>query len=94
MSEIRSRVKPGDVCFFTVAGAGDFPMDMLRYDHCWPASSEDAAKLAVGAYSEPLGQRSIVLACKPGDNWRNVPTHRRWSSFNWTTSGLRNSERE
>ena len=28
--------------FATVSGIGRFPMDMLRYDHCWPRHSEDA----------------------------------------------------
>lgn len=94
MTAIRKRVKPGQACYFTVAGSGDFPIDMLRYDRCWPASSDDAGNIAGGAYSEPRGQRTVTLACQPGDNWRSMPTHGRWSSFGWTTGGLRESERE
>lgn len=94
MGEITKRVKPGETCYFTVAGAGDFPFDMLRYDACWPASSADATALSGGAHSESMPQRQIVLACKPGDNWRFVPTHGRWNSFTWTAGALRYSERD
>jgi len=30
---------------YTVEGTGTFPTDMLRYDHCWPSSSECAAEV-------------------------------------------------
>lgn len=96
MSEIRRRVKPGDVCYFTVAGTGEFPLDMLRYDSCWPARSEDALAIGDSSYAKAEGRDlskvwQIVLACKPGDNWSSVPTHGRWKSFTWTASGLRSS---
>ena len=58
---------------FTVIGSGPFPFDMLRYDCCWPYSSEDASRL-------PLeGRRKVTLA----SGRRGSPTHARWESFGW-----------
>lgn len=31
---------------FTVRGRGEFPLDMLRYDSCWPRSGEDVMVLS------------------------------------------------
>jgi hypothetical protein len=56
---------------FAVEGRGDFPADMLRYDHCWPATE---------AMSRLLGQshnRVIYLKGLTG------PTPARWASFGW-----------
>lgn len=58
---------------FTVKGNGMFPIDMLRYDNCWPATSEDAAKLA------GRGPREVTL----GTRNRTAPTVGRWPSFMW-----------
>lgn len=85
---IRKNVKPGATCFFAVTGSGDFPFDMLRYDSCWPACESESAKIAIGSYAEPLGMRTVALACKPGDNWRSVPNVKRWHSFGWKASDL------
>lgn len=60
---------------FKVVGRGDFPYDMLRHDSAWPATPEDASKLAtsnvrrvVHLYSvQPLGTPSVG----------------RWDSFGW-----------
>jgi len=64
---------------YFVSGTGEFPFDMLRYDSCWPATGEDAAKIAL-----PFGDanrrkvRSIRLrSYRP-------PTVARWSSFTWS----------
>ena len=58
---------------YVVTGRGEFPLDMLRYDACWPASSSDVAKME--AVREP---RSIVMASY------NAPTTGRWLSFGWS----------
>ena len=64
---------------YTVRGRGDFPFDMLRYDHCWPA--------------EETRNGSLGLAHGPGDfvHERDIhlvgldsPTGARWRSFGWT----------
>ena len=31
---------------FTVQGSGEFPIDMLRHDSCWPAQPADSALVA------------------------------------------------
>ena len=68
---------------FTVEGSGNFPLDMLRYDCCYPVSSEDAAKLDSNPH-EPAcyrGRREIKLRM---DDSSHGPTVDRWASFNWT----------
>lgn len=60
---------------FTVHGAGKFPLDMLRYDECWPLTGEDAAAIASG----DRHHRSITLVTEN----RSGPTQGRWGSFSW-----------
>lgn len=58
---------------FQVQGHGTFPMDMLRYDICWPASEWDSGRLP----GEAGHVRTITLkGLKP-------PTFARWRSFGW-----------
>ena len=60
---------------FIVEGSGVFPMDMLRYDACWPA---------VGASAELIrykGKRTITL-----NTWNVGITPDRWRSFGWTVT--------
>ena len=40
---------------FAVRGSGIFPFDMLRYDRCWPNTSDDATTMA------DKGMREITL---------------------------------
>lgn len=62
---------------FTVRGKGRFPVDMLRYDKCWPATQDDAEVMAE-VISEPvIGVVNIKLVtCIE-------PTPDRWKSFGW-----------
>lgn len=60
---------------FVVEGSGEFPFDMLRYDSCWPATAEDAAKLQ----SFYRDKRRVELR---SDGYM-TPTPERWASFNW-----------
>lgn len=62
---------------FTVSGFGDFPFDMLRYDACWPADGESAAKMH---HSYNRERREVKL--RTTDLGRI--TRARWSSFLWT----------
>lgn len=66
---------------YFVTGRGEFPVDMLRYDCCWPATGSDAALLD----DQP------VSIDKPSRENRSVrmhsyrePTIDRWSSFGWS----------
>ena len=68
---------------FTVEGIGPFPMDMARYDACYPASQHDGTMIEA-SYDrryEPKLMRLIRLrsTLKP-------PTEGRWKSFGWTVS--------
>jgi len=68
---------------FTVAPKwklAPFPIDMLRYDECFPATERDAAKIYHSINSDHDGS-SITVACYCGRGWR--PTSRRWESFSW-----------
>ena len=58
---------------YIVTGRGAFPIDMLRYDMCWPCSSSDVAKME--AEHEP---RSIAMRSY------SAPTIERWKSFGWS----------
>jgi hypothetical protein len=60
-----------------VVGAGRFPLDMLRYDQCVPATPDDT--LAV-ASAEPGARRVRLLRFAP-DGVR--PSSARWASFGW-----------
>lgn len=60
---------------YYVTGGGQFPLDMLRYDRCWPAGGEDAAKLD---WTGQPGFRSVKMQS------HREPTIDRWSSFQWS----------
>ena len=62
---------------FTVEGSGHFPLDMLRYDKCYPASSADVARIMDDR------QRTIRLMTHA----RHAPSHGRWNSFLWGVTG-------
>ena len=72
---------------FTVEGSGDFPIDMLRYDHCYPATSTQSAiipqdaeqrrvRLAISLYSTKTNMDRCI---KSGI----LPCVERWKSFGW-----------
>lgn len=67
---------------FTVAGSGEFPFDMLRYDCAWPATSADANKVGMECRDVRArdSRRVINLLCL--HSWRR-PTIGRWESFGW-----------
>lgn len=69
---------------FTVTGRGRFPMDMLRYDHCFPDSSEDAAKITRCLEAPDAEEVSIKLISYFGHP--NKPTVQRWRSFSWNVT--------
>jgi hypothetical protein len=62
----------------TVRGNGQFPVDMLRYDRCWPASEQDSYKMSRD-WAE--GVRDVVLLTDHDRIWQ--PTVGRWRSFTW-----------
>lgn len=66
-------IRPVD---FTVEGCGAFPVDMLRYDGCFPVDTADA-----NAMVDEVGRRKIKL--RSYQFHAGVPTVARWESFNW-----------
>lgn len=67
--------------YFVVEGTGTFPVDMLRYDSCWPLY-ESGAKSAYNILTpESLKDRAqprqvALMSRKP-------PMRARWQSFGW-----------
>jgi hypothetical protein len=65
---------------FTVKGKGHFPMDMLRYDGCFPRDSRDVERLTYFEQDDPA--RTITLITRTTLKvW--TPTAARWASFGW-----------
>lgn len=62
----------------TVEGAGQFPIDMLRYDQAFPASEADSAII-----SQQADQRVVNLERISGVNIPAGATLGRWASFGW-----------
>jgi hypothetical protein len=68
------------VVTFTVTGRFPFPMDMLRYDGCYPTDSDSAAEIR--ASIEQVENRIYTVRLE--SSYVHVPTERRWHSFLWT----------
>lgn len=70
---------------FKVNGKGLFPMDMLRYDRCYPAGPESVAAIVQRTSADGLSQperRDAVLCHVTSDrHWK--PEDGRWTSFGW-----------
>lgn len=71
---------------FTVQGRGPFPVDMLRYDECWPIDADSVSTIAAaspGALSQSdpshLARRRVRLTTIRPDG----PSVGRWDSFGW-----------
>ena len=68
---------------FKVRGMGEFPFDMLRYDHCWPAHEGEAGGLNLGVDDAKYFQAREVKLVRDVDDKRREPTNDRWRSFGW-----------
>jgi hypothetical protein len=66
--------------FFIVEGAGSFPLDMLRYDSCFPAEESQSSKI-----EDHRRERRAILLCRRGVN-PELQAHAlaRWHSFGWS----------
>lgn len=62
---------------FVVSGTTPFPIDMLRYDECWPSTSGDVAAIVTDRHRDNGPLRIELVGIKP-------PTIGRWRSFSWT----------
>lgn len=72
----------------------EFPIDMLRYDSCFPSTQTDVGKMnkrmhrqITAMWSEssrgnfPMNVETITVTHYGEKNW--VPTKDRWQSFGW-----------
>lgn len=66
---------------FTVKGRGAFPIDMLRYDRCTPASETDS--FVIRRSYESGGREFSVRIQRDGVGRSWKPCVERWRSFNW-----------
>jgi hypothetical protein len=66
---------------FQVEGGGSFPLDMLRYDSCWPKTQQDVA--IMDAFPGTSGKRTVTLV-SASLRVSYVPTADRWASFSWS----------
>lgn len=76
---------------FRVQGRGPFPLDMLRYDACFPRSETDA-NVAQRDGEMTRGESRIVelTALDRASYW--TPTEGRWKSFGWVLVELHREE--
>jgi hypothetical protein len=67
---------------FKVKGNFNFPLDMLRYDACFPVYPEAPANIQYSMETRsPEGYEIELAHWAPNANW--TPTVDRWSSFGW-----------
>jgi hypothetical protein len=72
---------------FTVEGMGPFPVDMLRYDACFPDRSDDAVELG-GSMHPRASRRKRTVRLRSN---LKQPTEGRWMSFGWTVRDVRST---
>lgn len=67
---------------FRVRGRGPFPVDMLRYDLCWPANGSASLTIADSFVEAKKSQREVLLASESP----SPITVDRWASFGWSVT--------
>ena len=87
---------------FTVRGKGDFPLDMLRHDQCYPLDAEGVEAMAevkripskvkitpMHGERTPVKPRMVQVArdIVLGSSYQRAPTIGRWESFGWRVVG-------
>lgn len=75
------RRKKGEWFKFTVEGSGRFPIDMLRYDCCWPLSERYDSAAIAGDHDRERRRVVVVTTAE------HSPTPKRWESFGWRCVG-------
>lgn len=77
---------------FTVEGGCRFPVDMLRYDGCYPESQQDAAKIEHAVDAMLVKDRLALGGITLRTAHDSAPTTARWQSFSWRVTHI-NGER-
>ena len=70
--------------YTTFRGKTPFPLDMLRYDQCWPAKTSDAISIGMSVSRALPGEIYDIEIC--GYYPFNFD---RWKSFGWTICDAR-----
>jgi hypothetical protein len=77
-------MKDKDIAYAIISGTLEFPMDMLRYDRCFPAT-EEYANIISRTFHHPLERWEVVvkkvLLEKRKKNSPSPFTEGRWRSF-------------
>lgn len=74
---------------YTVEGRCAFPIDMLRYDCCYPATEQDAHNIEnindamVDSRKEKPYRVTVETPRNKRDHGKFIVTEGRWESFNW-----------
>lgn len=63
-------------------GRGQFPIDMLRYDRCYPESESDSAQIQYDRSERSVTVVALTYSKFVGAAW----TPKRWESFMWRLS--------
>lgn len=67
---------------FEVVGQTVFPIDMLRYDSCYPETTKDAENVVKSFNPEDRTMKSVALVCVTTNrHWR--PAADRWRAAGW-----------
>ena len=64
-----------------IVGYGRFPIDMLRYDACWPASEHDAGLIAQTLEPGHAGAWCVAVEKRTARKKEKAWTPERWRSF-------------
>jgi hypothetical protein len=73
---------------FKVAGIGAFPLDMLRFDRCYPATPDAVIRMKGG-----MDQRTVELRHDHAINKAPHVTRDRWASYGWPVVDIRTPRR-
>lgn len=71
---------------FVVEGVFPFPIDMLRYDQCFPVTGNDAAEIEASINRERDAEgkrRKFSVKLTTVSHAGLYPTTARWESFGW-----------
>lgn len=73
---------------FKVVGHGEFPMDMLRYDSCFPQSEQDSGKILGTTWANRENNDRVEVGIARYVPYKGTEvTRARWESFGWTVIG-------
>lgn len=79
--------KKPDIIEFVVEGSSPFPIDMLRYDACYPATSADCEIITGYGYDGEKVRVTLKHRVLKNENPQACPERGRWSSFKWQVVG-------